>query len=91
MLTVKARIPPRADDSPLVPVAIPDRAEINNLANHLHTAGKPWKGEIFGWQAEYTPERRKKPLGSKMRFTPAEFEEGRRPLIGAQAGARIDR
>jgi hypothetical protein len=54
-------------------MAIPDRTEINNFARHLHSAGKPWHGENFGWQAEYTPERRKKPLGSKMRFTPAEF------------------
>jgi hypothetical protein len=28
---------------------------------------------MFGWQAEYTPESRKKPAGSKMQFTPADF------------------
>lgn len=73
MLTVKARIPPRAADAPDLPVAIPNLSEVNNFANHIHSAGKHWKGELFGWQAEYTPERRKKPVGSKMRFTPADF------------------
>jgi len=52
---------------------MPVITEINNFANHLHSVGKLWKGELFGWQAAYTPERRKKPLGSKMRFTPADF------------------
>ena len=30
-------------------------------------------GEIFGWQAEYTPESDKKLEGSNMTFTPADF------------------
>jgi hypothetical protein len=54
-------------------VVIPDLAEVKGFANHLHATGKHWNGEMFGWPAEYTPERRKKPLGSKMRFTPADF------------------
>jgi hypothetical protein len=33
----------------------------------------PWKGEAFGWQAEYNPERPEPPLDSKMTFTPADF------------------
>lgn len=73
MLTAKAKIPPRADYSPVLPVVIPDLNEVKAFANHLHTVGKAWKGELFGWSAEYTPERRKKPAGSKMRFTPADF------------------
>ena len=73
MLTVKARIPRRANSSPILPVVIPDLSEVRAFANHLHTTGKSWKGEIFGWQAEYTPESRKKPAGSKMQFTPADF------------------
>jgi len=52
---------------------IPDLEEVKAFANHLHTAGKHWQGEIFGWPAAYTPESRKKPSGSKMRFTPADF------------------
>lgn len=56
---------------------IPDLAEVNPFARHLHATGKPWKGDLFGWPAEYTPERRKKPLASKMRFTPAEFLDER--------------
>jgi hypothetical protein len=73
VLTVKARIPLRIDHSPVLPVVIPDLSEVNTFANQLHATGKHWKGEMFGWQAEYTPERRKKPVGSKMRFTPADF------------------
>ena len=30
-------------------------------------------GRFLGWQAEYTPESRKRSSGSKMRFTPANF------------------
>lgn len=73
MLTAKAKIPQRANYSPIVPVVIPDLSEVRAFANHLHAIGKHWKGEMLGWQAEYTPESRKKPAGSKMRFTPADF------------------
>ena len=73
MLTVKARIPPQANYSPILPVMIPDLSEVKAFARHLHATGKRWQGEIFGWQAEYVPESRKKPAGSKMRFTPADF------------------
>ena len=73
MLTVKARIPRGTDESPVLPVVIPDLSEVRAFARHLHAAGKTWQGEIFGWPAEYTAESRKKPAGSKMRFTPADF------------------
>ena len=73
MLTVKARIPQQTNYSLVLPLAIPDLSEVRAFANQLHAAGKHWQGEIFGWQAEYTPESRKKPSGSKMRFTPADF------------------
>ena len=52
---------------------IPDLNEVNAFAMHLHAIGKHWQGEIFGWSAEYAPESRKKPSGSKMRFTPTDF------------------
>ena len=73
MLTAKAKVPLQANYSPILPVVIPDLREVKAFASHLHTAGKRWKGEIFGWQAEYIPENRKRPSGSKMRFTPADF------------------
>lgn len=73
MITAKARVPRDDDHSPVLPVVIPDLSEVKAFANHLHTAGKHWQGEIFGWPAEYTPESRKKPADSKMRFTPATF------------------
>ncbi len=56
-----------------MPAAVPDSNEVKAFANHLHAAGKRWQGEKFGWPAEYTAERRRKPPGSKMRFIPAEF------------------
>ena len=52
---------------------IPDLGEVRGFANHLHATCKHWEGDLFGWRAEYTPEDRKKPAGSKMPFTPAEF------------------
>jgi hypothetical protein len=73
MLTIKARIPQKKNYSPILPLVIPDLAEVKAFANYLHTFGKHWKGEIFGWSAEYNPERRRKPLGSKMAFIPADF------------------
>lgn len=76
MVTVKARIPSGTGQSSVVPVLIPALSEVRAFARHLHTAAKPWQGEIYGWPAEYTPERRKKPAGTKMRFTPADFSIG---------------
>ena len=73
MLTVKAKVPQRANYSPILPVVIPDLGEVKVFATHLHMMGKHWQGEIFGWSAEYTPESHKKPSGSKMRFKPADF------------------
>src|SRR5947209_13143884 len=52
---------------------IPDVSEVRAWAHHLHATGQSWEGEIFGWPAAYAPERRKRPGGSKMRFTPADF------------------
>ena len=45
----------------------PDLKEVKSIANHLHSLGKHWQGELFSWQAEYTPE------DSNMTFTPADF------------------
>jgi len=73
MVTVRAKIPVRSDYSPVVPISIPNLDEVHSFANHLHVTGKHWQGEIFGWSAEYTPESRRKPVESKMSFTPAEF------------------
>ena len=50
--------------------------EIRQFAMRLHTERQPWQGEAFGWPAEYHPSRAKKPQGSKMTFTPADFYIG---------------
>ena len=73
MRIVRAKIANAANDDPIVPLAIPEKQEVTAFAAHLHSAGKPWQGEMFGWSAEYSPQSRKKPLASKMKFTPADF------------------
>jgi hypothetical protein len=73
VLTVKAKIARGASGTSVLPVVIPDLREVKAFAGHLHTAGKRWQGEMFGWPAEYSPESRRKPPDSKMRFTPASF------------------
>jgi hypothetical protein len=64
--------------------AVPDLKEVKSFANHLHSLGKYRQGEIFGWQAEYTPE------DSNMTFTPlisglAKAESGSSRLCGSMA------
>jgi hypothetical protein len=63
------------------PLAVPDLKEVKSFASHLYSLGKYWQGEIFGWQAEYTPESDKKPEDSKMNFTPADFYRLLRKLL----------
>ena len=50
-----------------------DLNEVRAFAAKLHVEGKAWKGEAFGWEAEYTPESPEPPLDSKMTFVPADF------------------
>jgi hypothetical protein len=54
-------------------LTVPDLKEVKSFAGHLHSLGSYWQGELFGWQAEYTPESDRKPEDSKMTFTPADF------------------
>jgi hypothetical protein len=73
MVTVKAKIRTHGDDVSMVPVVVPDLNEVREFAAKLHAEGKAWKGEVFGWQAEYHPQRSTPPLDSRMTFTPADF------------------
>ena len=74
MLTVRARVKIQSQEfAPIVPILIPDLNEVRNFANGLHSEGKAWEGEAFGWQAEYNPARPDPPLDSNMTFTPADF------------------
>ena len=73
MLTVKVKIPANLDYEQILPLAVPNLSEVKAFANHLHSLGKHWEEEIFGWKAEYTPESDQKPLDSNMTFTPADF------------------
>lgn len=73
MITAKAQIKTHDDYAVVVPVAVPELDEIKAFAEKLHAKKKAWKGEAFGWQAEYNPERAERPLASKMSFTPADF------------------
>ena len=73
MTTVKARIQLHELYSSIVPVMIPELDAVREFAARLHQEGKAWKGEAYGWQAEYNPESPEPPLDSRMTFTPADF------------------
>jgi len=73
MVTAKARVKTYENYVSIIPIVIPDLDEVRKFAAKLHAEGKPWKGEAFGWPAEYNPERPEPPLDSKMTFTPADF------------------
>lgn len=73
MATTKVRIKTHENHISVIPIVIPNLNEVRKFATKLHAEGKPWKGEVFGWQAEYNPERPEPPLDSKMTFTPADF------------------
>ncbi|MDZ7361761.1 MAG: hypothetical protein ONB46_13705 [candidate division KSB1 bacterium] len=73
VVTAKVKIKTHHDYAAIVPVAIPDLNEVRKFAAKLHAKGKAWKGEAFGWQAEYNPQSSAPPLDSKMTFTPADF------------------
>ncbi len=72
--TVKAKIKTWGDDYPrVVPVDVPKLDQVRKFAAKLHAQKKAWRGEAYGWPAEYNPERPGPPLDSKMTFTPADF------------------
>ena len=73
MATIRVRIPPGDNAERILPLAVPDVQEVREFARHLHATGRAWAGHVFGWPAEYTPESRRRPLDSKMTFTPASF------------------
>ncbi len=73
MVTAQAKIKMHPSHTLIVPILIPDLDDVRELANRLHSDGKFWKGEAFGWPAEYNPEQPEPPLDSKMTFTPADF------------------
>lgn len=73
MVTAKAKIKTHGNHTSIVPVVVPDLDQVREFAAELHTKGKSWKGEVFGWQTEYNPELPETPLDSRMTFTPADF------------------
>lgn len=70
---MQARIRAADGRESLLPVVVPDLDAVRAFAAGRHAAGEPWQGEAFGWQGEYVPELRERPLGSRLDFTPAEF------------------
>ncbi|MEN6406453.1 MAG: hypothetical protein ABFC77_08280 [Thermoguttaceae bacterium] len=73
MITAKAKIKVHDDYESLVPILIPELEDVRRFASELHARGVAWAGELFGWPAEYHPERVESPLDSKLSFTPADF------------------
>lgn len=73
MVTAKARIRLHDEYDSFVPVRIPELDEVRRFAGEIHALGKSWRGDAFGWPAEYNPQRPERPLDSKLSFTPADF------------------
>ncbi|MGO8749915.1 MAG: hypothetical protein ACLQNE_28555 [Thermoguttaceae bacterium] len=73
MVTAKAKIRVHNDYESIVPIVIPELNEVRGFAAELHARGEPWMGDAFGWRAEYHPQQADAPLGSNLRFTPADF------------------
>lgn len=73
MITANVRIKTHEYYTSIVPIVFPELDEVRKFADKLHNERKLWKGEAFGWTAEYNPERAESPLDSKMNFTPADF------------------
>ena len=73
MVMVKAKVQQQDGYAPVVPIVVPDLGDVRAFAHALHKAGEQWRGEIFGWSAEYNPGAVTPPLDSKMTFTPADF------------------
>jgi hypothetical protein len=68
-----ARVESTTDESsPIAPLLVRALDEVRAAAMELHRQGKAWQGELFGWSAEYNPERAERPLDSTMTFTPTE-------------------
>lgn len=67
---------------------------MRQFAFHLHALGKGWEGRVFGWPAAYSPRMRRRPPGSKMTFTPAEFWIGESGIwfysLMWEKGGRVD-
>jgi hypothetical protein len=76
VITARAKIHVTGEASPIVPIVIPDLTEVRAFAVRLHKEGKPWQGDVFGWSAEYNPQKAEAPLESKLTFTPADFVIG---------------
>jgi len=71
--TTKVKIKTHENLISVIPIVTPSLDDVRKFAAKLHVRGTPWKGEMFGWQAEYNTERPEPPLDSKMVFTPADF------------------
>lgn len=74
MIAVRARIKQLAvDEAFVVPIVVPDLSDVRRFANDLHSKRQVWKGEAFGWDAEYNPQVSEPPPDSRMTFTAADF------------------
>jgi hypothetical protein len=75
------RKPNEIYDQPLVvPVCLPDLAEVRSLAERLHQKGEEYRGELGGWPVHYGPMHREALPGSSLPFTPATFMIGAFPV-----------
>ena len=55
MKTIRVRIP-FADNEYIIPVQVPELAEVREYANVLHLRGQAYQGQMWGWLVHYEPE-----------------------------------
>lgn len=55
MNTLRVRIP-LGDNEYIVPVQVPELAEVREYANVLHLRGEAYEGKMWGWPVHYDPE-----------------------------------
>ncbi len=55
MKTARVRIP-FEDSARVIPIQVPELAEVREYANVLHLRGEAYEGQMWGWSVHYEPE-----------------------------------
>ena len=55
MKTLRVRIP-FGDSALVIPIQVPELAEVREYANVLHLRGEAYEGQMWGWAVHYEPE-----------------------------------
>ena len=55
MKTIRVRIPSESNEC-VIPVQVPELAEVREYADVLHLRGEAYHGQMWGWPVHYEPE-----------------------------------